>query len=241
MNDQDKKCAEMNTLPNETINDVFDNNTKTWTNYKINGDTSVKCDTCIKRETSNNTYFFNRQSYLDSRGKSLRTHNTISSYDDTSTTNEYELQAGKKCSSSSFKFFKGVGCPICSNSGYRGRTVIEEVMVMGRKIRDLVQSGASADEIRDAAMATGMTTLGISGLRKIEAGITTIDEVLQAVQEKEELTTICPHCEKEVNLDFRDCPYCNKTMVPICQSCQRIVQPDWVICPYCRQDLTGEG
>ena len=108
MNDQDKKCAEMNTLPNETINDVFDNNTKTWTNYKINGDTSVKCDTCIKRETSNNTYFFNRQSYLDSRGKSLRTHNTISSYDDTSTTNEYELQAGKKCSSSSFKFFKGV-------------------------------------------------------------------------------------------------------------------------------------
>jgi type IV pilus assembly protein PilB len=140
-----------------------------------------------------------------------------------------------------FKFFRGAGCPSCGNSGYKGRTVIEEVMVMGRKIRDLVQSGASADEVRDAAMATGMTTLGISGLRKIEAGMTTIDEVLQAVQEKEELTTICPHCGKEVSLDFRDCPYCNKTMVPVCTSCQRILQPDWVICPYCRQELEEGG
>jgi type IV pilus assembly protein PilB len=140
-----------------------------------------------------------------------------------------------------FKFFKGAGCPSCGNSGYRGRTVIEEVMVMGRKIRDLVQSGATADVIRDAAMATGMTTLGISGLRKIEAGITTIDEVLQAVQDKEELTTICPRCGKDVSLDFRDCPYCNKTMVPVCTSCRRIIQPDWVICPYCRQELEKAG
>ena len=115
--------------------------------------------------------------------------------------------------------------------------MIEEVMVMGRKIRDLVQANASTDEIRDAAVATGMATLGVSGLKKIEAGITTIDEVLRAVQEKEELTTICPYCGKGVSLDFRDCPFCNKTMVPTCESCQRIVQPDWVICPYCRQEL----
>ncbi len=140
-----------------------------------------------------------------------------------------------------FKFFKGAGCSSCGNSGYKGRTVIEEVMVMGRKIRDLVQSGATADEVRDAALATGMTTLGISGLRKIEAGITTIDEVLQAVQEKEELTTVCPHCGKDVSLDFRDCPYCNKTMVPVCTSCQHILQPDWVICPYCKQELEETG
>ncbi len=139
-----------------------------------------------------------------------------------------------------FKFFRGTGCPTCGHSGYRGRTVIEEVMVMGRKIRDMVQAGTSADEIRDAAVATGMTTLGVSGLRKIEAGITTIDEVLQAVQEKEELTTICPHCGKGVSLDFRDCPYCSKPMVPICESCQRIVQPEWVICPYCRHELEGK-
>jgi type IV pilus assembly protein PilB len=140
-----------------------------------------------------------------------------------------------------FKFYRGAGCSNCNNLGYKGRTVIEEVMVMGRKVRDLVQSGASSDEIRDAAMATGTTTLGISGLKKIELGITTIDEVLKAVQEKEELTSICPHCGKGVSLDFRDCPFCNKPMVPTCTECERIVQADWVVCPFCRHELTSES
>jgi type II secretory ATPase GspE/PulE/Tfp pilus assembly ATPase PilB-like protein/RNA polymerase subunit RPABC4/transcription elongation factor Spt4 len=140
-----------------------------------------------------------------------------------------------------FKFFRGAGCSNCNNTGYKGRTVIEEVMVMGRKVRDLVQSGASSDEIRDAAMATGTTTLGISGLKKMELGITTIDEVLKAVQEKEELTSICPHCGKGVSLDFRDCPFCNKPMVPTCTECERIVQPEWVVCPFCRHELAKEN
>jgi len=140
-----------------------------------------------------------------------------------------------------FKFYRGAGCSHCNNLGYKGRTVIEEVMVMGRKVRDLVQAGASSDEIRDAAMATGMSTLGVSGLRKIEMGITTIDEVLKAVQEKEELTSICPHCGKGVSLDFRDCPFCKKPMVPTCSECERIVQADWVVCPFCRHELKAEN
>lgn len=136
-----------------------------------------------------------------------------------------------------FKFYKGAGCAKCGNAGFRGRTVIEEVLVMSRKIRELIQNGASVDQIREAAMATGMTTLGNSGLKKIEMGITTIDEVLKAVQQKEELTTICPHCRRGVSLDFKDCPYCKKPLVPTCNSCGRIVQPEWVVCPYCRNDL----
>lgn len=136
-----------------------------------------------------------------------------------------------------FKFYKGAGCTKCGNVGFRGRTVIEEILVMSRKIRELIQGGASVDQIREAAMATGMTTLGNNGLKKIEMGITTLDEVLRAVQQKEELTTICPHCKKGVSLDFKDCPYCKKPLVPTCDSCGRIVQPDWVVCPYCRNDL----
>ncbi|MDD5206647.1 MAG: zinc ribbon domain-containing protein, partial [Desulfobacterales bacterium] len=136
-----------------------------------------------------------------------------------------------------FKFYKGAGCAKCGNAGFRGRTVIEEVLVMSRKIRELIQNGASVDQIREAAMATGMTTLGNSGLKKIEMGITTIDEVLKAVHQKEELTTICPHCRRGVSLDFKDCPYCKKPLVPTCNSCGRIVQPEWVVCPYCRNDL----
>ena len=139
-----------------------------------------------------------------------------------------------------FKFYRGAGCSKCGNTGFKGRTVIEEVMVMSRKLRELTQSGATADQLRETAMAMGMTTLGISGLKKIEMGITTIDEVLKAVQQKEELTTICPHCGKGVSLDFKDCPYCNKPLVPTCKSCLRIVHADWVVCPHCRTELKPE-
>jgi type IV pilus assembly protein PilB len=136
-----------------------------------------------------------------------------------------------------FTFYRGAGCSLCNNTGFKGRTVIEEIMVMGPKIRELIQASATADTVREAAMAMGMTTLGISGIKKIEMGITTIEEVLKAVHEKEELTTICPHCGKTVSLDFRDCPYCNKPLVPTCSKCNRIVQPEWIVCPYCGNNL----
>jgi type IV pilus assembly protein PilB len=136
-----------------------------------------------------------------------------------------------------FKFYRGAGCKNCGQLGYKGRTVIDEIMIMGHKVRELIQSNASIDMIREAAMATGMTTLGVSGLKKIEMGITTLDEVLKAVQQKEELTSICPSCGKGVSLDFRDCPYCKKPLVPSCNTCGRIAQPDWVVCPYCRNEL----
>ena len=139
-----------------------------------------------------------------------------------------------------FKFYRGAGCLNCNNTGFKGRTVIEEIMIVGQKLRELIQSSATADTLREAAMAMGMTTLGISGMKKIERGVTTIEEVLKAVHEKEELTTVCPHCGKTVSLDFKDCPYCKNPIVPTCSSCKRIVQPDWVACPYCRNSLKPE-
>jgi type IV pilus assembly protein PilB len=136
-----------------------------------------------------------------------------------------------------FKFYRGTGCVVCNNTGYKGRTSIEEVMVMGYKIRELIQAGASVDTIRDAALVTGMATLGFSGLETIRKGITTIEEVLKAVFQKEEMTTICSHCGKAVSVDFRDCPFCKNPLVPTCSSCGRIVEADWVVCPHCRNDL----
>jgi type IV pilus assembly protein PilB len=86
-----------------------------------------------------------------------------------------------------------------------------------------------------------MTTLGYSGLQKIREGITTIEEVLRAVYQKEELTSICSNCGKAVSLDFKDCPFCKNPLVPTCESCARVVQPDWLVCPYCRNDLRQKG
>ena len=74
-------------------------------------------------------------------------------------------------------------------------------------------------------------------LKKVEEGVTTLEEVLKVVHQKEELTSICPSCGREVSLDFKDCPYCKRNLVPACSSCGRIAQPDWVVCPYCRRDL----
>jgi len=139
-----------------------------------------------------------------------------------------------------FKFYRGAGCLNCSNAGFRGRTAIEEVMIIGPKIRELIQSSATADTLREAAMAMGMSTLGISGIQKIEMGITTIEEVLKSVHQKEELTTICPNCGKAVSLDFKDCPYCKKPLILTCSSCKRVVEQEWVACPYCRNSLKPE-
>jgi len=139
-----------------------------------------------------------------------------------------------------FKFYRAAGCASCSQLGYKGRTSIEEVLIMGHKVRELINREESSDLIREAAMATGMTTLGMSGLKKIEAGITTLEEVLKAVQQKEELTSICPSCGKGVSLDFRDCPYCKRPLVPSCGSCGRITQREWVVCPHCGNSLASK-
>jgi len=136
-----------------------------------------------------------------------------------------------------FSFYRGAGCSTCNNTGFAGRTTIEEVMIIGYKIRDFIHTGANSDAIRDAAMATGLRTLGYSGLQKVRNGVTTIEEVLRAVYQKEELTTICSKCGKPVSLDFKRCPFCKHTLVPSCSSCGRVVQPEWVACPYCRNEL----
>jgi len=79
----------------------------------------------------------------------------------------------------SFHCFQGVGCPTCSGCGYRGRLAIYEVMPMTDDMRDLVLNGASAGELKRAAVEQGMLTLRQSGIRKMAEGVTTIDEVVR--------------------------------------------------------------
>ena len=75
------------------------------------------------------------------------------------------------------RFFFGRGCGACSNTGYRGRTGIFEMMLLSDRIRDLIMKRVSTDVIREAAMGEGMKTLRTSGLAAIYDGITTIEEV----------------------------------------------------------------
>ncbi|MGA2262538.1 MAG: type IV-A pilus assembly ATPase PilB [Acidobacteriota bacterium] len=75
--------------------------------------------------------------------------------------------------------FKGEGCKTCNGTGYKGRIGLYEVMEVTEEIQELILVGASAREIKHKAVDEGMLTLRQSGLNKIKAGITTLDEVVR--------------------------------------------------------------
>jgi len=75
------------------------------------------------------------------------------------------------------KIQKGKGCGTCNNTGYKGRCGLYEVMEVDDEIKELVLVGASALELKKKAIERGMLTLRRSGLIKVAAGMTTLEEV----------------------------------------------------------------
>ncbi|MGO9690859.1 MAG: type IV-A pilus assembly ATPase PilB [Syntrophobacteraceae bacterium] len=80
----------------------------------------------------------------------------------------------------SFECYHGTGCPVCNDTGYRGRIALYEVMPLHDQIRELVLMGASAAEIKKESIRLGMTTLRRSGLNKLKEGVTSIEEVIRS-------------------------------------------------------------
>jgi len=79
------------------------------------------------------------------------------------------------------QLYRAVGCPACQNSGYRGRTAIHEVMMVGREHRNIIARGGSAEEIREVAVRQGMVDLYESCRRLVLDGVTTIQEMVRTV------------------------------------------------------------
>ena len=77
------------------------------------------------------------------------------------------------------KAYKGKGCTVCNNTGYKGRIGLYEVMEITDELRELIIIGASAIELRRKAVELGMITLRGSGLHKLRDGVTTIEEVVK--------------------------------------------------------------
>ncbi len=77
---------------------------------------------------------------------------------------------------------RGKGCDYCKGTGYRGRKGIFEMMVMNRQIRDLAFEKAPTNEVRKAAIANGMTSLAMDGVRKVLSGMTTPDEIMRVAK-----------------------------------------------------------
>jgi type IV pilus assembly protein PilB len=76
-------------------------------------------------------------------------------------------------------FQRGTGCETCNGSGYKGRAGLYEVMALSPELRRMVLRGASVAELRDQAVSEGMLTLRMDGVKKIEKGITTLEEVVK--------------------------------------------------------------
>jgi type IV pilus assembly protein PilB len=77
------------------------------------------------------------------------------------------------------QIMKGAGCQTCNGSGYKGRVALYEVMRFHDDLKERVLQGASAAELKQAAIARGMLTLRMSGISKILAGVTTPEEILR--------------------------------------------------------------
>ena len=81
--------------------------------------------------------------------------------------------------------WRGKGCRYCFNTGYRGRSVISEILVVDEAIRAKVAERANSDVIEAVAVAAGMRPMFWDGAAKVLRGVTTLEEVLEVAEEAE--------------------------------------------------------
>ncbi len=77
--------------------------------------------------------------------------------------------------------YQPVGCPSCSNTGYRGRIAVHEIMTVTEEIERLAVARASSAEIGRVAREQGMITLRDDGWAKVQMGLTSVEEILRVV------------------------------------------------------------
>ena len=77
------------------------------------------------------------------------------------------------------KFARGAGCNSCSNTGYKGRIGLFELMIIDDEMRNMILNNATADHLRDRAKEKGMVLLRDAGMKFLLEGVTTFDEVVR--------------------------------------------------------------
>lgn len=80
------------------------------------------------------------------------------------------------------KFYRGVGCKKCRNTGHSGRIAIHELFAPNEEILEMITDGASLKKLRTKALQNGMVALDCDGIEKVQAGIISIEEVLRSTQ-----------------------------------------------------------
>jgi general secretion pathway protein E len=82
--------------------------------------------------------------------------------------------------------FKPKGCPKCNYDGFNSMTVVSELLVIDDVVRPLILKKADSGTIKKAAVRSGMQTLRGDALSKVFKGITSIDEMVRAINEEDQ-------------------------------------------------------
>jgi type IV pilus assembly protein PilB len=75
--------------------------------------------------------------------------------------------------------YRGLRCRHCNHTGYHGRTSIQEILVLNQELQELIMAGVTAEVLQQKAVELGMRTLVDDGLRCVEAGVTTVNEIVR--------------------------------------------------------------
>jgi type IV pilus assembly protein PilB len=133
---------------------------------------------------------------------------------------------------------KGVGCPDCAGTGYRGRTAVYEVLEVDTAMRQVLMTSATESAVGAQAKAAGMATMRAAALAKARRGETTFEEVVRVTHSDHTGGEQCPSCQRGVEAGMVACPWCAVSLDRgRCQSCHRNVEHDWHTCPWCRATL----
>ncbi len=135
---------------------------------------------------------------------------------------------------------RGVGCPECGETGYRGRTAVYEVLDVDADMRAVLLGDASEAAISAQARAAGMATLRAAALEKARHGRTTFEEAVRVTHSDHSGGRDCPACQRPVESGMVVCPWCATTLDRgHCPSCAKQLDADWKVCPWCRTPAPG--
>jgi type II secretory ATPase GspE/PulE/Tfp pilus assembly ATPase PilB-like protein len=79
------------------------------------------------------------------------------------------------------KFYRGRGCDKCEKSGYHGRTALHEILIVNDQMRDLIYQQSSMMKLKEAGRASGFESIFQDAIKKVSAGVTSIDEFYRAL------------------------------------------------------------
>ena len=101
-----------------------------------------------------------------------------------------------------YNFYRAVGCPECGNTGYKGRTGVQELLELNEPVREAILARKTASQIRLTARTSGhLVSMAEDGFYKATQGVTTLQEVLRLV--------FINGCDASAQYDLKDLiPYC---------------------------------